>query len=41
MRLQLQGRQNLTLMLGEHSVEVSAAFYGDVKALLGAEGILT
>ncbi len=39
-RLQLQGTQNLTLTLGNYSVEVSAEFYGDVKALLGAEGVV-
>lgn len=39
-RLQLQGRQNLTLSLGDYNVEVSAAFYGDVKALLGSEGVV-
>ncbi|MFN2495914.1 MAG: DNA polymerase III subunit alpha [Pseudonocardiaceae bacterium] len=39
-RLQLQGRQNLTLTLGDYNVEVSAAFCGDVKALLGAEGVV-
>ncbi|MGQ0778868.1 MAG: DNA polymerase III subunit alpha [Pseudonocardiales bacterium] len=39
-RLQLQGTQNLTLMLGNYSVEVSAAFCGDVKAVLGSGGVV-
>ncbi|HEY2762499.1 MAG TPA: DNA polymerase III subunit alpha, partial [Pseudonocardiaceae bacterium] len=40
-RLQLQGRNNFTVALGDHSVAVSAEFYGDVKALLGTEGIVS
>lgn len=39
-RLQLQGAQNLTLTLGNYSVEVSAEFYGDVKAVLGSSGVV-
>ncbi|MGH3933301.1 MAG: DNA polymerase III subunit alpha, partial [Pseudonocardiaceae bacterium] len=39
-RLQLQGKQNLTLMLGNYSVELSAAFRGDVKAVLGSGGVV-
>ncbi|MGH3915645.1 MAG: DNA polymerase III subunit alpha [Pseudonocardiaceae bacterium] len=39
-RLQLQGTQNLTLMLGNYSVEVSAAFCGDIKAVLGSGGVV-
>jgi DNA polymerase III subunit alpha len=39
-RLQLQGAQNLTLSLGNYRVEVSAAFYGDVKAVLGSGGVV-